>query len=54
MSMATGGLVLLLFLLNMLLGIPFGASIHSSVHIVVIVASALLVYLGWNAFRDLR
>jgi hypothetical protein len=53
-SIATGGLVLLLFLLNLMVGIPFGKGISLAVHIVVIVASGLLVYLGWNAMRDLR
>jgi hypothetical protein len=53
-SIATGGLVLLLFLLNLILGIPFGKGIGFAVHLVVIAASGLLVYLGWNALRDLR
>jgi uncharacterized membrane protein len=53
-SIATGGLLLLLFLLNLILNIPFGKGINLSVHIVVIVASGLLIYLGWNALRDLR
>ncbi len=53
-SIATGGVVLLLFVLNLLLHIPFGKSINLAVHLVVIVASGLLVYLGYNALRDLH
>jgi hypothetical protein len=53
-SIATGGLLLLLFLLNLVAKIPFGQGISPSVSIVVIAASGLLVYLGWNALRDLR
>jgi hypothetical protein len=52
-SIGVGGLLFLLFLLNLILGIPFGHGIHVVVDIVVLVASGMLVYLGWNALRDL-
>jgi hypothetical protein len=52
-AMAVGGILLVLFLLNTLLGIPFGKAINLGIDIVVILASGLLIYLGWNALRDI-
>ena len=52
-SIATGGVLFVLFLLNLVAGFPFGGGISKVVDIVVLVASGLLVYLGWNALRDL-
>jgi hypothetical protein len=50
--MAIGGSLLLLFLLDTILSWPFGR-ISMVVDIVVIVASATLIYMSWNASRDL-
>ena len=52
-SIAIGGLLFLLFLLNLILGIPFGGGINAVVDIIIMVASGVLIYLGWNALRDI-
>ena len=52
-SMGVAGLLLLLFLLDVLAGIPFGG-LSPTVDIVSVVSCAILLYLGWNAYRDLR
>lgn len=52
-SMGIAGLLLLLFLLDIFLSIPFGR-ISLVVDIVAVIACAIVVYLGYDAFRDLR
>lgn len=52
-SMGVAGLLLLLFVLDVILGIPFGG-ISRIVDICCIVAAALLFYLSWDALRDLQ
>jgi hypothetical protein len=52
-SMGVAGLLLLLFLLDLILDFPFGG-ISKAVDIVSIVASAVVLYLAWDAFKDLR
>lgn len=52
-AMGIAGLMLVLFLLDLLLEMPFGG-ISGTVDIISMVACAVLVYLGWNAYRDLR
>jgi hypothetical protein len=52
-SMGVAGLLLLLFILDLVLKIPF-AGISPTVDIFGIIASALVFYLAWDAFRDLR
>ena len=54
-SMGVAGLLLLLFLLDVIpgLNIPFGG-LSPTVDIVSIISCAILLYLGWNAYRDLR
>jgi hypothetical protein len=51
-SIATSGILLLLFALDLFLQIPFGR-ISVFVDVVVVLASAVILYLGWNAMRDL-
>jgi len=51
--MGVAGLLLLLFLLDLFLSFPFGR-ISVAVDIVGILASGLVLYLGWDAMRDLR
>lgn len=51
-SMGVAGLLLLLFLLDAILSIPFGG-ISVAVDIIGVVCCAILLYLGWNAYRDL-
>lgn len=52
-SLGVAGLLLLLFLLDLILGFPFGgASIW--VDIFGILACGVVLYLAYDAFRDLR
>ncbi len=52
-SMGVAGLLLLLFLLDMFLSFPFGG-ISTVVDIFGILASGLVLYLAWDASRELR
>ena len=51
-SMGVAGLLLLLFLLDVALGIPFGRTVL--VDIFGILVSGLVLYLAYDAFKDLR
>ena len=53
-SMSVAGLLLLLFVLDMALNIPFGGlkSPFMVIDIVGAVAGLILLYLSWNALRD--
>jgi threonine/homoserine/homoserine lactone efflux protein len=53
-SIGIGALLFVLFTFNLILHVPFGEAINPAVEIVNIIAGGLLVYLGWNALRDLR
>jgi hypothetical protein len=52
-SLGIGALFLLLFLLDMFLGIPFG-SLSVPVDVFGLLASGILCYLAWNTLRDFR
>jgi hypothetical protein len=52
-SMGVAGLLLLLFLLDMFTGIPFG-KISIVVDIFGILAAGVVGFLAFDAFRDLR
>jgi hypothetical protein len=52
-SMGVAGLLLLLFLLDMILNFPFGG-ISKVVDVFGILASAVVLYLAYDAHRDLR
>lgn len=53
-SLSVAGLLLLLFILDIAVGIPFGGgSAFMMIDIVGILAGGLLLYLSWNALRDL-
>jgi hypothetical protein len=52
-SMGVAGLLLLLFVLDMVFGIPF-SGVSTFVDILGILASGVILYLAWDAFRDLR
>ena len=52
-SMGTSGLLLLLFLLDLVLKVPFGG-VSPVVDIISILACGLVLYLAYDAFRDLR
>jgi len=47
-------LMLLLFMLDMVAGIPFGGGPFVTVDVFGILASGIVVYLAWNAKRDLK
>jgi hypothetical protein len=56
-SLCIAGLMLLLFALDMFTTKPFGGSLLQGmwwVDLFGMLASAVLVYLSWNALRDLR
>jgi hypothetical protein len=52
-SMGVAGLLILLFILDMALGFPFGGS-SAVVDVFGILASGVVLYLGWDAYKDLR
>ena len=52
-SMGVAGLLLLLFLLDIAVGFPFG-KISIAVDIFGILASGIVLYLAYDAHRDLR
>jgi hypothetical protein len=52
-SMGVAGFLLLLFLLDLILGIPF-SGVSIVVDIFGILACGIVIYLGWNAFKDIR
>ena len=52
-SMGVAGLLLLLFLLDVFLGIPFGG-VSIFVDIVAVLACGIVLYLAFDALRDLR
>jgi hypothetical protein len=52
-SMGVSGFLLLLFLLDFVFSFPFGG-INGFVDILGILASGLVLYLAYDAFRDLR
>ncbi|MDB5307068.1 MAG: hypothetical protein JWO38_1270 [Gemmataceae bacterium] len=47
-------LMLLLFLVDIIAGFPFGGSPFAVVDVFGILASAIVAYLAWNASRDLK
>jgi hypothetical protein len=52
-SMGVAGFLLLLFVLDIALHIPFGG-LSLIVDIIGILACGIVAYLGWDAFQDLR
>jgi hypothetical protein len=52
-SMGVAGFLILLFLLDLVLSFPFGG-ISKTVDIFGMIASVLVLYLAYDAFRDLR
>jgi hypothetical protein len=53
-SLGVAGLLLLLFIPDLIFNMPFGKGIGMAVDITVIIAAGLLAYLSWNALRDVR
>lgn len=52
-SMGVAGLLVLLFLLDLVFGVPFGG-ISKAVDVMLLLASGLALYLAYDAFKDLR
>jgi hypothetical protein len=54
-SMVVAGIVALAAISDLVIGIPFTGSEHSRLmDILFIVAAAIVGYLSWDAYRDLR
>jgi hypothetical protein len=52
-SLGVAGVLLILFLLDVIIQIPFGG-LNRVVDIVALLSCGLVVYLSWDAFRDVR
>jgi hypothetical protein len=52
-SMGVAGFLFLLFFLDLVLGFPF-STVSMVVDIIGLVASAVVLFLGWDAYKDLR
>ena len=52
-SMGVSGGLLLLFLLDLFLSFPFGG-LSRVVDVICILCCGVVLYLGWDAFQDLR
>jgi hypothetical protein len=53
-ALGVAGVMALLAVLDLALGFPFGGSAFMLVDIFLLLASAIVGYLGFNALRDLR
>jgi hypothetical protein len=53
-GMVAGGLVALAFIANLIIKVPFGGSGGALVNVGFFLSGAILAYLGWNAFREMR
>jgi hypothetical protein len=52
-TLGLSGLLLLLFLLDLVLKIPFGG-VSRLVDILGLISCGVVLYLGWDAFKDWR
>jgi hypothetical protein len=52
-SMGISGLLLVLFLLDLFLGIPFG-KLSPVVDVLGVLACGIILFTSWDAFRDYR
>jgi hypothetical protein len=54
-SLVVAGLVALAAICDLVLGVPFSGSEHTrTMDILFIIAAAIVGYLGWDAYKDLR
>jgi len=56
-ALSVAAVMLILFVLDLIVGVPFGGSALAGMQLVDIfgiLASGVLLYLSWNALRDLR
>jgi len=52
-AMGLSGILLVLFVLDLVIKLPFGG-LSGLVDILGAISCALVLYLGWDAFRDVR
>lgn len=53
-SMVVAGLVALAALLDIFIGVPFAGWSHTGImDILFIISAAIVIYLGWDAYKDL-
>ncbi|HYT94662.1 MAG TPA: hypothetical protein VEL76_38455 [Gemmataceae bacterium] len=52
-SMGVAGFLLLLFLLDLVVRFPFGG-LNRLVDVLAVISCGVVLYLGWDAFQDLR
>ncbi len=52
-SMGVAGLLLIVFILDFFMSVPFGR-ISPAVDVISIIASGLVLYMAWDAYRDVR
>lgn len=53
-ALGVAGLMSLLFLLDLLMGIPFGGGAFQTADVIGLLASAAVGYLGYSALKDVR
>jgi len=53
-GLGVAGLMLLIFLLDLVAGFPFGGGSFTTVDILGILAAGVVGYLAWNTMRDLK
>lgn len=53
-ALGIGALMLVVFLLDLVAGIPFGGGAFATGDVFGLFASAIVVYLAYNASRDLK
>ena len=53
-SLGVAILMLLIFLLDLFAGTPFGRGPFTTVDVLGLLASGIVVYLAWNASKDLK
>ncbi len=53
-SLGIASLMLLIFLMDLIAGVPFGGGPFVTVDILGLLAAAVVTYLAWNAMRDLK
>lgn len=52
-AMGVSGLMLILFLVDLIVGFPFGRT-SAAVDVLGVLACGIVGYLSWDAFRDLK
>lgn len=53
-ALVVAGVMLLLFLLDLILGFPFGGGSFLAIDIIGLLASGILAYLAFSTLRELR